>query len=211
MKDAMNDAVEIPAREASGLRSWARRRHDAYVAELDRYELDRSAWEATSTQHAAAVASAHHFAARVTAARRSTAAFGITDHARQRFAQRAAGDGAGFGTYDDFLRVLIAEDGRQVVERPRWALSRRAASMFVQVGDWLLIVCEPGRRRGEWSIVTVLARDAGARGSGMDWREAIARRATAFQPSHLVANPGPLPSRPRRPRRPLSVALGLGR
>jgi hypothetical protein len=134
--------------------------------------------------------------------RRLLASVGFTDHAVQRFAQRAGLGDARRGVVEPIMRDLLLQEGRVVVERPRWARSRNAADLYLQVGEWMLFVCRGSRRRlGSFDVVTVInGRE------GTSWDVALGRG--------FVATPVPLRAMPPRRRRVgwwASVAEGLRR
>jgi hypothetical protein len=116
------------------------------------------------------------------------ARLGFSDHAIARFGQRAGLPFQDRMTLEPVLRDLLSQEGRMVSDRPAWARSRNTADAYVQVGDWLLLICRHDvRRPGQWTVVTVVNGPAGA-----TWERAVARG--------LIGTPPPL--RLRRPRRP---------
>lgn len=130
---------------------------------------------------------------------------GYTDHALIRFGERAGLDARDRATLERLLRELVSAEGRVVGRRPRWARSRNTADAYVQVGDWLLLICRHDiRRPGSLTVVTVV-------GEGATWERAAERG--------LVHTPPPV-ARPRlreriaavlrrlRPRRMADVSSG---
>jgi hypothetical protein len=114
---------------------------------------------------------------------------GLTDHAIARFGERA---GLGVGdrrALEPVLRDLLDQEGLLVAERPAWARSQNTADAYVQVGEWLLLICRHDvRRPGSWTVVTVVV------GSGRPtWERAVARG--------LLGTPPPLPGPPPKRRR----------
>lgn len=104
---------------------------------------------------------------------------GWTDHALERFCERAGVPARPRPELEQQLRRLVASDGSVVPDRPRWADSRNEADVFVQIGGWLLVVLMRDDRRGEdaYSAVTVLGREGWA-----DWPAAHARGLTRVRP-----------------------------
>jgi hypothetical protein len=116
---------------------------------------------------------------------------GFSDHALVRFAERAGLPARDRATLERLLRDLLAQEGRMVSTRPRWARSRNTADAYVQVGDWLLLICRHDvRRPGSLTVVTVVNGP-----QGMTWERALARG--------LVGTPPPL----ARPRLRLALLL----
>jgi hypothetical protein len=82
---------------------------------------------------------------------------GFTAHAIERFGQRA-----GLGTtsrmiVEPIIRDLVAQEGRVVRERPPWARSRSHADLYLQIGEWILLIAQPDRQsNGAYSVVTVV-------------------------------------------------------
>jgi hypothetical protein len=127
---------------------------------------------------------------------------GFSDHALVRFAERAGLPARDRATLEPLLRDLLVQEGRTVSKRPRWARSRNTADAYVQVGDWLLLICRHDvRRPGSLTVVTVVNGP-----EGMTWERAWERG--------LVGTPAPLTL--RRPsliaallRRPWSIRAAL--
>ena len=118
---------------------------------------------------------------------------GFTDHALERFGQRAGLGARDRATLEPVLRDLLTQEGRVVAARPRWARSQNPADAYIQVGEWLLLICRHDPRRpGALTVVTVINGPAGT-----TWGRALDRG--------LVLTPPPLRlAKPRRP--PLRLA-----
>ncbi len=94
---------------------------------------------------------------------------GFTDHALQRFAQRAGLDAHSRVTIEPIIRDLLSQEGHFVDEPPHWARSRNRADRYVQVGDWLLLICRYDERRaGGLTVVTVVNGP-----EGTTWQRAL--------------------------------------
>jgi hypothetical protein len=126
---------------------------------------------------------------------------GFTNHAIERFAERAGLDTAERLRVEPIVRDLLVQEGRVVDRPPSWSRSRNEADRYLQVGEWLLLICRHDRRGGNrYDVVTIINN-----GNRMTWDKAIDRG--------LIFTPPPLPARPRR-RRPrarwsTSIAAGL--
>jgi hypothetical protein len=120
---------------------------------------------------------------------------GYSDHALERFCERGGVPVRSRTELEGALRALVARDGRVVLDRPRWATSRRDADVFVQVGGWLLLVLMRDPRRGDeaFTAVTVLGREG----------------VTSWPAAHEHGLTRVRPPRWARPRRPL-LARVLG-
>jgi len=82
---------------------------------------------------------------------------GFTSHALERFSQRAGIGASSWQEIEVILRDLLYQEGRVVQERPRWARSRNTADVYIQVGEWLLLICRHDElRRGAVSVVTIV-------------------------------------------------------
>ncbi len=125
---------------------------------------------------------------------------GLTDHAIARFAQRSGLPYADRQTLEPVLRDLLIQEGRLVSERPRWSRSQNPADAYIQVGEWLVLICRHDvRRPGRWTVVTVVSRPAAP-----TWERAVARG--------WVGTPPPLRlSRPRRGRVGVAAAIRAAR
>jgi hypothetical protein len=82
---------------------------------------------------------------------------GFTNHALERFAERAGIGASSWREVETILRDLLSQEGRVVHERPHWARSRNTADAYIQVGEWLLLICRHDElRRGAVSVVTIV-------------------------------------------------------
>ncbi|MEV4421676.1 hypothetical protein AB0L40_17090 [Patulibacter sp. NPDC049589] len=104
---------------------------------------------------------------------------GWSDHALERFCERAGVPERPRAQLEAELKRLVARDGSVVPDRPRWADSRNEADLFVQIGGWLLVVLmrDERGREGTYTAVTVLGREGWA-----DWPAAHARGLTRVRP-----------------------------
>jgi hypothetical protein len=94
---------------------------------------------------------------------------GFTNHALERFAQRAGIGVSSRQALEPILRDLLNQEGRVVREQPRWARSRNTADAYIQVGEWLLLICRHDEmRRGAVSVVTIVNGP-----EGNTWRRAL--------------------------------------
>lgn len=114
---------------------------------------------------------------------------GLTDHALERFAERAQPPAVDEAYLRAALRDLVWCEGRIVRQRPHWSRSDRPAALYLQINDFLLLVLENDQRRpGRYTCVTIV--------NGMrdkTWRLALDR--------HWVFLPPP-------PPRPVVVSDG---
>ena len=109
---------------------------------------------------------------------------GFSDHAIERFGERAGLPVRSRMALEPVLRDLLTQEGRMVARRPGWARSDNTADAYVQVGERLLLICRHDvRRPGAWTVVTVLNRT-----ERMSWERALERG--------LVGTPPPLASGP---------------
>jgi hypothetical protein len=122
---------------------------------------------------------------------------GFTNHAIARFAERAALGSTNRRVIEPILRELLLDEGRVMPARPVWAASRHEADLFLQLGDWMLLVgCRDRVRADRYAIVTVI------NGSGSyNWRTASRHG--------LISAPPPMPGGPPRPSLAVSIAHGL--
>jgi len=124
---------------------------------------------------------------------RILATVGFTDHAIERFAQRADLPATSRAHVEAVIRDLLLQEGVLTQEQPRWARSRNTAPLYLQLGDWMLFVLRPDPRRpGRHTAVTVVNGPA-----TNDW-------ATALRRGYITTPPPPqLRSLP-----PLRISLG---
>jgi hypothetical protein len=96
---------------------------------------------------------------------------GFTDHAITRFADRAGLLTSERRIVEPALRALLLREGRVVRSRPRWAGSRNTAELYLQIGEWMLLIGRhDGRRPGCYVIVTAIGR-----ARRCTWKKAIRR------------------------------------
>jgi hypothetical protein len=125
------------------------------------------------------------------------ARIGFTDHAIERFAQRAAVGTRSRHVIEPIIRDLLLVEGRVVPERPTWARSRRQADMLLQLREWMLLIgCEDRVYRGRYSIVTALNGPA-----DNSWRNAWRRG--------YISTPPPTLPRRHRPSVVVSAVRGI--
>ncbi len=118
---------------------------------------------------------------------------GFTNHALERFAQRAGLPGRQTRmSLEPVLRDLLNQEGRVVAERPHWARSRNTADGYVQVGDWLLLICRHDELRANGLTVVTIVNGA----EGTTWQRALQ--------AGYIGTPPPQDQRPPR-RIPVSV------
>jgi hypothetical protein len=119
------------------------------------------------------------------------AAIGISDHALERFAQRAGQPHGSRRQLEAVVRDLLLQEGLRVPGPPGWAHVRRAP-FYLQAGDWLLFTARPNARSAARcrTITTVIARE------DLAWAPALERG--------WIATPPPCH---RAPPRPASVTV----
>jgi hypothetical protein len=94
---------------------------------------------------------------------------GFTDHALERFAQRAGLNARSRAAVEPVIRDLLNQEGRFVAEPPHWARSQNRADGYVQVGDWLLLICRFDElRAGGLTVVTIVNGP-----EGTTWQRAL--------------------------------------
>lgn len=82
---------------------------------------------------------------------------GLTNHALDRFADRAQPPGRGEHYLRAALRDLVACEGRITNERPAWSRSNTPAALYIQINEFLLLVLEDDERRpGCFTAVTIV-------------------------------------------------------
>jgi hypothetical protein len=105
---------------------------------------------------------------------------GFTNHAIERFAQRAGLDSRRRGDVEATIRDLLLIEGQVVPELPRWARTRNEADLYLQIGEWMLLICRHSRHaRGGFDVITVVNGP-----EGNDWDNAL-RRGFLFTPQPL--------------------------
>jgi hypothetical protein len=96
---------------------------------------------------------------------------GFTDHSIARFVERAGLEPTRPDRVEQIIRELLGREGRVTTERPRWARSHNTAALYLQVGEWMLFILEPDRRRADhYACVTVVNGP-----EDNDWEHALAR------------------------------------
>jgi len=124
---------------------------------------------------------------------RVLATVGFTDHAIERFAQRADLRATSRAHVEAVIRDLLLQEGVLTQEQPRWARSRNTAPLYLQLGEWMLFVLRPDPRRPGWhTAVTVVNGPA-----TNDW-------ATALRRGYITTPPPPQ----LRPLPPLTISVG---
>ncbi|HEY5196520.1 MAG TPA: hypothetical protein VIJ51_05785 [Solirubrobacteraceae bacterium] len=102
---------------------------------------------------------------------RRLAGIGFTDHAIERFAQRAGLETTSRARVEPVIRDLLLQEGVVTTGQPRWARSQNTAELYLQLGEWMLFVLRPDRQRpGGFTAVTVVNGPA-----GNDWATALRR------------------------------------
>jgi len=125
------------------------------------------------------------------------ARLGFTDHAVERFGERAGLHTARRPVLEPIARTVLAAEGRVVRDRPRWARSRNHADLYIQLGEWMLFVaCHDRHQSGRYSVVTVVNGPA-----ENTWPEAVRRGYVGVRPPSVVE---------RGPRR-VHVLASIGR
>lgn len=118
---------------------------------------------------------------------------GFTDHALERFAERAGLNARSRAAVEPIIRDLLNQEGRFVDEPPHWARSQNRADGYVQVGDWLLLICRHDERRaGGLTVVTIVNGP-----EGTTWQRAL-------EMGYIAT---PLPQRFPAPPRPFVSVL----
>lgn len=104
--------------------------------------------------------------------RRILVHFGFTDHALERFAQRASIHGDPRRDVEPILRDLLLIEGTWTAQPPHWARTRKPADTYLQIGTWMCLLgrADPYRGRGYYFIVTVINGPA-----HNDWTTALKR------------------------------------
>lgn len=112
---------------------------------------------------------------------------GFTNHALERFAARAGIGTSSWREVEAILRDLLSQEGRVVDERPHWARSQNTADAYIQVGEWLLLICRHDElRRGAVSVVTIVNGP-----EGNTWQRALEMGYIATPMPQRLAPPQP--------------------
>lgn len=81
----------------------------------------------------------------------------FTEHAVERFSERAAlSPQYARGEVEGIMRDLLWQEGRVVSGRPHWAQSRDGADRYLQVGEWMLFVCQRNWQAESYDVATVV-------------------------------------------------------
>lgn len=108
------------------------------------------------------------------------AAIGFSDHAIERFAQRAGITPTHRTIIEPLIRDLLLLEGMVTATAPRWALSRNRAPLYLQLSDWMLFILRPdGGHPSQLVAVTVINRP-----TDNDW-------VTALRRGHIGTPPPP--------------------
>lgn len=108
------------------------------------------------------------------------AMIGFSDHAIERFAQRAGVTPTRRAIVEPLIHDLLLLEGMLTTSAPRWALSRNRAPLYLQLGDWMLFILRPDARHpSRFVAVTVINRP-----TDNDW-------VTALRRGHIGAPPPP--------------------
>lgn len=125
---------------------------------------------------------------------------GFTDHAIQRFAQRAGLAVTHRAVIEPIIRDLLAQEGLIAHHPPRWARSQHPADLHLQIGQWMLFICRHNpHHRGRYAAITAVNGPA-----GNTWTRALQRGYIATPPPIRLAPP------PRRQRARWSESIRIG-
>jgi hypothetical protein len=122
----------------------------------------------------------------------------FSDHAIERFAQRAGLRFTSRHAVEPIARALLATEGWLVPHRPPWARSRRRGEVYLQAGDWMLFIAaqDPMADEGHYLVMTAINRPIDA-----TWRDACRRGHIKARPipGLLIDERGPLRASEPRP------------
>jgi hypothetical protein len=110
---------------------------------------------------------------------------GFSDRAIEQFVQRTSLDRTAPRHVDSLIRHLLYQEGRIVDRAPSWAPLGVSADAYLQVGDWLWLMCEWDADGRRLSVVTVEVRDAPFR-----WDLAAACGWIATPPPYVLKETG---------------------
>jgi len=126
---------------------------------------------------------------------------GFTDHAIERFAQRAGLAVSHRAVVEPIIRDLLAQEGLVAHRLPRWAHSRRRGDLHLQIGQWMLLICRHDpHRAGRYDAVTVVNGPA-----ENTWTRALQHGYLATPPPIILAHP----ARRQRAHWTTSIHIGL--
>jgi hypothetical protein len=121
----------------------------------------------------------------------------FSDHAIERFAQRAGLRFRSRSVVEPIARALLATEGWLVPHRPPWARSRRRGEVYLQAGDWMLFIAaqDPMGDVGYFLVMTAINRPI-----DVTWRDACRRGhiKTRPIPGLLIDERGPAIARDPR-------------
>jgi hypothetical protein len=122
---------------------------------------------------------------------------GITDHAVERFVERAQPGRGAAGREEEILRMCMRREGRVTHTRPKWSPSNRSPEpeeWYLQIGEFLLcVMARDDMHDNRWTAVTVVN---GARSK--TWSKALERGWTQI-PLPGASTPSAPPKSARRP------------
>jgi len=128
---------------------------------------------------------------------------GFTDHAIQRFAQRAGLPVTHRTVVEPIIRDLLTQEGLIAHHPPRWARSQHPGDLHLQIGQWMLFICRHNPRHpGRYTAVTAVNGPA-----GNTWTRALQHGYIATPPPIRLAPP----ARRQRARWSDSIRIGLRR
>ncbi len=129
-----------------------------------------------------------------------TGSVGFTDHAIQRFAQRAGLTTTHRAVVEPIIRDLLAQEGLIAHRPPHWARSKHPGDLHLQIGQWMLLICRPNpRHHGRFDAVTAVNGPA-----DNTWTAALQRGYIATPAPTRLARP------PRREHARWSVSIRIG-
>ena len=111
---------------------------------------------------------------------------GFSDHALERFAERAGLPYESRAVLEPVVRDLLLQEGLRVGRPPRWARLREPAPLYLQAGFWLLFVGRPNPRGGpDGRTITTVINASPDR----TWAKALERGDIATPLPRLIARP----------------------
>ena len=134
---------------------------------------------------------------------RDLADIGFSDHAIERFAERAGLASSWRSSVEPIIRDLLRQEGMLADRAPKWARSENTADWYAQLGDWMLFILRPDNLyRDRLTAVTVINGPV-----GNDWANAL-RRGFIYTPPPPTLDP--LPSTRVRLRDVIHEARDMG-